>query len=80
VSLGGAPRLGGFGEQALTPADLDGITPPPSGSPAFFATWTTRYINNPTRDYLKIWTLDGPSVVPAASLSTRREMYSSPIH
>ena len=36
-------------------------------------------VKQSTRDYLKIWTLDGPSVAPAASLSTRREMYSSPI-
>ena len=31
-----APALAGFGFQSLTPADLDGATPPPAGSPGLF--------------------------------------------
>ena len=31
-----APALSGFGFQSLTPADLDGATPPPAGSPGLF--------------------------------------------
>jgi subtilisin-like proprotein convertase family protein len=30
------PRLTGYGFQALTPADLDGYTPPPAGAPGIF--------------------------------------------
>jgi hypothetical protein len=55
-----ANRLAGFEFQALTPADLDGPTPPPPGSPGYFIRHRDDEAHNPgandpARDFLEIW-------------------------
>jgi hypothetical protein len=54
-----APRLPGFGFQALIPSDLDGATPPPAETPNYFMRHRDdevhNFINDPTQDFLEIW-------------------------
>jgi len=53
------PDLSGFGFQASTPADLDGLTPPPAGSPAYILRHRDDEVHsgttNPSEDYIEIW-------------------------
>src|SRR5256885_4508432 len=70
-----APSLGGFGFQALTPADLDGSTPPPAGAPALFLRHRDDELhdpgaNDPTRDFLEVWALHADFGSPASSTFT----------
>jgi len=56
-----APALGGFGFQALTPADLDG-GPPPGGTPGLFVRHVDDELhspgsNDPVHDFLELWQL-----------------------
>ena len=55
-----ATALSGFGFQALTPADLDGPTAPPSGSPGIFMRHRDTEVHGPAgypnKDLLEIWT------------------------
>jgi hypothetical protein len=67
-----ANRLGGFGFQALTPADLDGSTPPPAGSPGLFMRHrddevTNPASNDPLHDFLELWALHVDFATPANS-------------
>ncbi len=67
-----APGLSGFGFQALTPADLDGATPPPAGSPGLFMRHRDDEIhnvgaNNPVVDFLEIWQMAVNWANPALS-------------
>lgn len=54
-----ATILAGFGFQALTPADLDGRTPPPPGSPAYLARHRDdeahNFDNDPDVDFIEVW-------------------------
>src|SRR5438552_1261627 len=70
-----APSLGGFGFQALTPADLDGSTSPPAGAPGFFLRHRDDELhdpgaNDPTRDFLEVWELHADFGSPASSTFT----------
>ncbi|HEX9798959.1 MAG TPA: hypothetical protein VGC00_02200 [Thermoanaerobaculia bacterium] len=52
--------LAGFGFQAFTPADLDGATTPPAGTPNFLVRHRDDEVhdpasNDPERDFLEIW-------------------------
>ncbi|MEA3335953.1 MAG: choice-of-anchor J domain-containing protein [Chloroflexota bacterium] len=54
------PDLAGFGFNAVTPADLDGMTPPPAGAPGIIMRHRDDEVhnvgsNNPTEDYLEMW-------------------------
>ncbi|MGZ8222902.1 MAG: dockerin type I domain-containing protein [Methylobacter sp.] len=69
-----APSLPGFGFQALTPADLDGATPPPAGAPGYFM----RQVDDELllgavtpNDYLEIWAFHADFVTPANSTFTK---------
>ncbi|TMA37374.1 MAG: hypothetical protein E6J79_10645 [Deltaproteobacteria bacterium] len=67
-----APSLDGFGFQALTPADLDGSTPPPPGAPGIFLRHRDDELhdpgaNDPTRDFLEVWELHADFGSPANS-------------
>jgi hypothetical protein len=73
-----APPLSGYGLQTLTPADLDGAISPPVGSPAFFARQvddevTIPFADNPSQDYIEVWTLDVDFATPAESIFRRAE-------
>ena len=54
-----APGLSGFGFQILTPADLDGATAPPGGSPGIFMRHRDTEAHGPggypNKDLLEIW-------------------------
>ncbi|MCB0206806.1 MAG: hypothetical protein KDH89_18460, partial [Anaerolineae bacterium] len=54
-----APSLSGFSFQALTPADLDGPTAPPSGSPGIFMRHRDTEVHGPSgypnADLLEVW-------------------------
>ncbi|MEZ4770350.1 MAG: carboxypeptidase-like regulatory domain-containing protein [Caldilineales bacterium] len=54
-----APSLAGFGFQMLMPADLDGPTAPPSGSPGLFMRHVDTEAHNvsgyPNTDLLEVW-------------------------
>ncbi len=54
-----ASSLSGFGFQALTPADLDGPTAPPSGSPGIFMRHRDTEAHGPagmpSKDLLEVW-------------------------
>ena len=67
-----APSLSGFGFQALIPSDLDGATAPPAGTPNYFMRHRDDEAhnpgsNNPTQDYLEIWSFDVDFATPANS-------------
>ena len=80
-----APRLAGFGFQALIPSDLDGPTAPPAGSPNFFMRHRDDEVHNvgandPAQDFVEVWefrvnfaggsTFTGPSNIPVAEFSS----------
>lgn len=54
-----APGLAGFGFEALTPSDLDGLTPPPAGAPNYVMRHVDTEAHNvpgyPANDILEIW-------------------------
>lgn len=65
-----APQLGGFGFQALTPADHDGELPPPVGVPGILMRHNDDEShspgnNNASADFLELWTLQPDFVTPA---------------
>jgi hypothetical protein len=68
-----APPLSGFGFQTLTPADLDGPTPP-AGSPAYFMRHRDSEAHGPagfpTVDFLEIWAFHVDWGTPANSTFT----------
>ncbi len=58
-----APGLPGLGFEAFTPADLDGPTPPPAGSPGIVMRHRDTELGNqgpadPTMDRLEIWQVE----------------------
>jgi hypothetical protein len=70
-----APRLAGFGFQALTPGDLDGLTPPPAGAPHYLARHRDDEVHNaathdPTRDFLDLFELRVNFTTPSSSTLT----------
>jgi len=67
-----ATPLGGFGFQALTPADVDGSTSPPAGSPEFFMRHKDDEVhdpglNDPLQDFLEVWEYHVDFAAPANS-------------
>ncbi len=65
-----APALGGFGFQALTPADHDGELAPPVGLPGILMRHNddeshSPGSNNASADFLELWTLQPDFVTPA---------------
>jgi hypothetical protein len=70
-----APNMAGFGFQALTPAEPDGPTAPPAGSPGIFIRHRDDEAhnpgsNNPNQDFLEIWELSVDFTTPANSTFT----------
>ncbi len=66
-----APSLAGFGFQALTPVDIDGSTPPPPGSPAFFVRHVDDEVHGApvgASDQLEVWQLAVDFATPANSV------------
>jgi hypothetical protein len=67
-----APSLAAFPFQALTPADLDGNTAPPGGSPGIFMRHRDDEAHNISPngavDFLEIWTLAPNFVTPLSSI------------
>ncbi len=66
------PRWEGFNE--LTPADLDGKTRPPAGSPAYFVRHVDDEFHfgaNTPKDYLEIWAFRANFSNPALATFTR---------
>lgn len=66
------PALAGFESQALTPADLDGATLPPDGSPHFLMRQRDDEMhapasNDPDDDFLELWEVDVDWSNPANS-------------
>ena len=70
-----APSLTGFGFQSLTPADLDGATPPPSGSPGLFMRHRDTEVHGPagfpSQDLLEVWAFAVNWTTPANSSFTK---------
>jgi hypothetical protein len=69
------PALNGFGFQALTPADLDGETPPPTASPAYFMRHRDDEVHNfgnndPSQDFVEVWEINVDFANPANSALT----------
>ncbi len=66
-----APGLAGFGFEALTPADLDGMTPPPAGSPDYIMRHVDTEAHSvpgyPANDILEIWAFTVNWTTPANS-------------
>ena len=66
-----APALSGFGFQALTPADLDGATLPPSGAPGLFMRHRDTEVHGPSgmpsKDLLEVWAFTVNWATPASS-------------
>ena len=71
-----APQLPGFASfNEMTPADLDGKTPPPAGAPGYFV----RHVDDefhfgattPIKDYLEMWALHADFANPANATFTR---------
>jgi hypothetical protein len=66
-----APSLSGFGFQALTPADLDGATAPPSGTPGLFMRHRDTEVHGPSgqpsNDLLEVWAFTTNWTTPASS-------------
>ncbi len=66
------PELGGFGFQLLQPADLDGTTLPPDGSPGFLLRHRDDEVHNstgvdPTMDFIDIFEFNVDFDTPANS-------------
>ena len=70
-----APALAGFGFQSLTPADLDGATPPPAGSPGLFMRHRDTEVHGPAgfpaQDLLEVWAFAVNWTTPASSSFTK---------
>ena len=70
-----APPISGFGFQALTPADLDGITQPAAGTPNFIMRHRDTEVHGPagfpSQDILEIWQFHVDWVTPANSFFTK---------
>ncbi|MBE2201812.1 MAG: hypothetical protein IAE79_24590, partial [Anaerolinea sp.] len=70
-----APGLAGFGFEALTPADLDGMTPPPAGSPNYIMRHVDTEAHGvpgyPDNDILEIWAFSVDWTTPANSTFTK---------
>ena len=70
-----APALSGFSFQSLTPADLDGATPPPAGSPGLFMRHRDTEVHGPggfpTKDLLEVWAFSVNWTTPASSSFTK---------
>lgn len=70
-----APGLAGFGFEALTPADLDGMTQAPAGSPNYVMrhvdTEAHNVVGYPNNDILEIWAFSVDWVTPANSTFTK---------
>jgi len=66
-----APPLDGFSFQTLTPADWDGNTAPPAGSPNYFMRHVDTEAHGPagfpTEDFLEVWAFDVDWSTPANS-------------
>lgn len=66
-----APSLPGFPFEALTPADLDGATPPPPGLPGIVMRHRDTEVHGPagqpTHDLLEMWAVDIDWTTPANS-------------
>lgn len=66
-----APSLSGFGFQALTPADVDGATAPPSGTPGLFMRHRDTEVHGPSgmpsNDLLEVWAFTTNWSTPASS-------------
>ncbi len=67
--------LSGFGFQALAPADLDSMAPPPAGSTPLYLRHVDdeshNISDNPTSDFIEIWTIDPDFDTPANSTFSR---------
>ncbi|MFZ0548488.1 MAG: hypothetical protein WAM60_23775 [Candidatus Promineifilaceae bacterium] len=70
-----AAGLPGFGFEALTPSDWDGMTPPPAGAPAYFMRHRDTEAHGPagfpTEDFLQIWAFHVDWTTPANSTFTQ---------
>ena len=70
-----APGLAGFGFEALTPANLDGMTPPPAGSPNYIMRQVDTEAHSvpgyPDNDILEIWAFSVNWTTPANSTFTK---------
>lgn len=70
-----SPRLSGFGFQMVTPATVDGATAPPGGSLGIFVRHRDDEVhnagsNNPSEDYLDIFTMDVDFATPSNTTLT----------
>ncbi|MFZ1402600.1 MAG: fibronectin type III domain-containing protein, partial [Anaerolineae bacterium] len=70
-----AASLSGFGFQALTPADLDGMTTPPSGAPDYIMRHLDTEVHGPSgfpsSDILEIYAFHVDWATPASSTFTK---------
>ena len=70
-----ATSLSGFAFQALTPADLDGMTPPPAGAPAYIMRHRDTEVHGPSgfpaSDILEIYAFHVDWTTPANSTFTK---------
>jgi hypothetical protein len=70
-----APGLAGFGFEALTPADLDGMTPPPAAAPNYIMRHVDTEAHSvpgyPANDILEIWAFSVNWTTPASSTFTK---------
>jgi subtilisin-like proprotein convertase family protein len=70
-----APGLAGFGFEALTPADLDGMTPPPAGAPNYIMRHVDTEAHNvpgyPANDILEVWAFSVNWTTPGNSTFTK---------
>lgn len=70
-----APGLPGFGFEALTPADLDGMTPPPVGAPNYIMRHVDTEAHGvpgyPDNDILEIWAFSVNWTTPGNSTFTK---------
>jgi hypothetical protein len=69
-----APDLAGFPNDSLAPADLDGMTPPPAGSPAFLLRHLDDEAHDPANaspfaDFLQLYELRADFATPALSFA-----------
>jgi hypothetical protein len=70
-----APGLAGFSFEALTPADLDGMTPPPAGAPGIIMRHVDTEAHSvpgyPANDILEVWAFSVNWTTPASSTFTK---------
>jgi len=68
------PLMAGFGFQALTPADLDGLSGPPAGAPAYIARHRDDEAHNPPGtpvDFVDLWELEVDWATPGNTTLTQ---------